>query len=78
VVIGGGETHKVAAEPVDKVVDTTGAGDAYAAGFIYGLARGRSLDVCGRLAGVAAAEVISHFGARPTTSLKDLAIKAGL
>jgi sugar/nucleoside kinase (ribokinase family) len=78
VVIGGGATHKIAAEPVDKVVDTTGAGDAYAAGFLYGLARARSLDVCGRLAGVAAAEVISHYGARPTASLKDLAIQAGL
>jgi sugar/nucleoside kinase (ribokinase family) len=78
VVIGGGETHRVYAEHVDKVVDTTGAGDAYAAGFLYGLARGRPLDVCGRLASIAAAEVISHYGARPNTSLKDLAIRAGL
>jgi sugar/nucleoside kinase (ribokinase family) len=78
VVIGGGETHKVTAEPIDKVVDTTGAGDAYAAGFLYGLARGRPLDVCGRLASIASAEVISHYGARPSASLKDLAIKAGL
>ena len=78
VVIGGGETHKVSAEPIDKVVDTTGAGDAYAAGFLYGLARGRPLDVCGRLASIASAEVISHYGARPTASLKDLAIQAGL
>ena len=78
VVIGGGETHKITAEPIDKVVDTTGAGDAYAAGFLYGLARGRSLDVCGRLASIASAEVISHYGARPVVSLKDLAIKAGL
>jgi sugar/nucleoside kinase (ribokinase family) len=78
VVIGGGETHKVAAEPIDKVVDTTGAGDAYAAGFLYGLARGSSLDACGRLASIAAAEVISHYGARPTVPLKDLAIRAGL
>ena len=78
VVIGGGATHKIAAEPVDKVVDTTGAGDAYAAGFLYGLARGRPLDVCGRLASIASAEVISHYGARPSASLKDLAIKAGL
>jgi sugar/nucleoside kinase (ribokinase family) len=78
VVIGGGETHKVSAEPIDKVVDTTGAGDAYAAGFLYGLANGRPLNVCGRLASIAAAEVISHYGARPTVPLKDLAIKAGL
>jgi sugar/nucleoside kinase (ribokinase family) len=78
VVIGGGETHKVSAERVDKVVDTTGAGDAYAAGFLYGLSRGSPLNVCGRLGSVAAAEVISHYGARPETSLRDLAIKAGL
>jgi sugar/nucleoside kinase (ribokinase family) len=78
VIIGGGATHKVAAEPVAKVVDTTGAGDAYAAGFLYGVARDRPLDVCGRLGSIAAAEVISHYGARPETSLQDLAIKAGL
>ncbi len=77
VIIGGGETHKVAAVPTE-VVDTTGAGDAYAAGFLYGLARGRSLDVCGKLGSLAAAEVISHYGARPNASLRDLAIKAGL
>ena len=78
VIIGGGETHKVSAEPVGKVVDTTGAGDAYAAGFLYGVARARPLEVCGRLGSIAAAEVISHYGARPETSLKDLAIRAGL
>ena len=78
VVIGGDESHQVAAEPIDKLVDTTGAGDAYAAGFLYGLARGRPLNVCGRLGSIAAAEVISHYGARPETSLRDLAIKAGL
>ena len=78
VVIGGDEAHKVAAEPIDALVDTTGAGDAYAAGFLYGLARGKALGVCGRLGGIAAAEVISHYGARPETSLRDLAIKAGL
>ena len=78
VVIGGDAAHKVAAEPIDKLVDTTGAGDAYAAGFLYGLAKGRPLNACGRLGGIAAAEVISHYGARPETSLRDLAIKAGL
>ena len=78
VVIGGDDSHQVSAEPIDKVVDTTGAGDAYAAGFLYGLAKGRSLNVCGRLGSIAAAEVISHYGARPETSLRDLAIKAGL
>jgi sugar/nucleoside kinase (ribokinase family) len=78
VVIGGDEGHKVSAEPIDRLVDTTGAGDAYAAGFLYGLAKGRPLNACGRLGGIAAAEVISHYGARPETSLRDLAIKAGL
>ena len=78
VVIGGDDSHQVSAEPIDKVVDTTGAGDAYAAGFLYGLAKGRPLNVCGRLGSIAAAEVISHYGARPETSLRDLAIKAGL
>ncbi len=59
-------------------MDTTGAGDQYAAGFLFGLARGRSLDVCGRLGALAAAEVISHYGPRPQVSLQDLALKAGL
>ena len=77
VIIGGGEVHKVAAEPV-KLMDTTGAGDAYAAGFLYGLSHGRPLNLCGKLGSIAASEVISHYGARPTVSLRDLAIKAGL
>jgi sugar/nucleoside kinase (ribokinase family) len=78
VVIGGDESHKVAAEPIDRLVDTTGAGDAYAEGFLYGLAKGSPLNACGKLGSIAAAEVISHYGARPETSLRDLAIKAGL
>ena len=77
VVIGGGQEHRVAAEPV-KVLDTTGAGDAYAAGFLYGVSRAQPLDVCGRLGAVAAAEVISHYGARPMVSLADLARSKGL
>ncbi len=60
------------------MVDTTGAGDLFAAGFLYGLTRGKSLADCGRLGGLAAAEVISHYGARPETSLKELASGAGL
>jgi len=60
------------------VIDTTGAGDQFAAGFLYGLTRGKSLKDCGRLGALAAAEVISHYGARPETPLKDLAAKAGL
>ena len=64
--------HTVAAAPVARVVDTTGAGDLYAAGFLYGLTAGRDLAACGRIGAVAAAEVISHFGARPETPLADL------
>jgi fructokinase len=67
-IIAGGETVEVAAVPT-TVVDTTGAGDAYAAGFLAGLAKGLTLEDCGRLGGIAAAEVISHYGARP---LRDL------
>jgi sugar/nucleoside kinase (ribokinase family) len=77
-VIAGDAIHDIAAAPVQKVVDTTGAGDQYAAGFLFGLAKGRSLDVCGRLGSIAAAEVISHYGPRPQVSLQDLALKAGL
>ncbi|MBI1252035.1 MAG: adenosine kinase [Alphaproteobacteria bacterium] len=73
-----GEILPVKAAPVAKVVDTTGAGDLYAAGFLYGLARGRDLVTCGRLGSLAAGEVISHMGPRPETSLKALARSAGL
>jgi sugar/nucleoside kinase (ribokinase family) len=66
------------AAPVAKVVDTTGAGDQYAAGVLYGLARGLDLATCGRLGSLAAAEVIGHFGPRPQTPLKALAEAAGL
>jgi len=72
VVIKGGETYEVPAAPVAKVVDTTGAGDLYASGFLYGFTRGKPLAECARLGGVAAAEIISHVGARPETPLKDL------
>ena len=77
VILAGDDLHAVPAVPVQKVVDTTGAGDQYAAGFLYGLAQGRALDVCGRLGSLAAAEVISHYGPRPQVSLQDLAIGAG-
>jgi sugar/nucleoside kinase (ribokinase family) len=66
--------------PVNRVVpvDATGAGDQFAAGFLYGLATGQSLDVSGRMGCVAAAEVISHFGARPETDVKALFRKSAL
>lgn len=72
VIVRGDELHVLAAEPVAKVVDTTGAGDLYAAGFLYGFTQGLDLASCGRIAGIAAAEVISHFGARPEVALSDL------
>jgi sugar/nucleoside kinase (ribokinase family) len=78
VVVEDGAMHEVAAAPVTRVVDTTGAGDQFAAGFLYGLTHGKGLADCGRLGALAAAEVISHYGARPETSLKELATKAGL
>jgi sugar/nucleoside kinase (ribokinase family) len=65
--------HKVEAEPVARVVDTTGAGDLYAAGVLYGLTRGYEPAIAGRYGSLAAAEVIGHFGARPETSLSALA-----
>ena len=55
------------------MVDTTGAGDLYAAGFLFGLSRGRELATCARLGSLAAAEVISHVGARPMVPLAELA-----
>jgi sugar/nucleoside kinase (ribokinase family) len=77
VILSQGERLTVAAEPVEKVVDTTGAGDQYAAGFMFGLARGRPLQQCGKLASLAAAEVISHYGPRPQVRLADLAASKG-
>jgi len=69
--------HAISADPVAAVVDTTGAGDQYAAGFLYGLADERPLDECGRLGSLAAAEVIGHYGPRPETSLRTLAAARG-
>jgi sugar/nucleoside kinase (ribokinase family) len=68
----------VPACPVAKVVDTTGAGDLFAAGFLFGLSRGVGLENAGRLGGLAAAEIIQHIGARPQVSLKELAQQNGL
>jgi sugar/nucleoside kinase (ribokinase family) len=68
----------VPATPIEQLVDTTGAGDLFAAGFLFGLVRGTSYENAGRLAALAAAEVIQHIGARPQVSLKQLAQQRGL
>ncbi|MBX6367750.1 MAG: adenosine kinase [Rhodospirillales bacterium] len=78
VVVAAHETHEIPAAKPEKLVDTTGAGDLYASGFLYGFTRGRDLAVCGRLGSLCAAEVISHFGARPEAPLARLAADAGL
>jgi sugar/nucleoside kinase (ribokinase family) len=66
------DAAEVPAEPVAAVVDTTGAGDMYAAGFLYGYTHGKTPAECGRLGSIAAAEVIAHVGARPQTDLQEL------
>ncbi len=71
-ILASGNRVDVPAAPVDAVVDVTGAGDLYAAGFLYGLTAGEPLETCGRLGSLAAAEVISHIGARPEVSLTSL------
>ena len=73
VIVARDEIHVVDAQPVPHVVDTTGAGDLFAAGFLYGLTHGYDLGTAGRLGSLAAAEVIGHLGARPEQSLRDLA-----
>ena len=75
VVVNGDEVHVIDAVKGVKVVDTTGAGDAYAAGFLYGYTQGSDLATCGRLGGVMAAEVISHMGPRVEADVKALAAK---
>ncbi len=67
-----GKAHRIAAEPVKKLVDTTGAGDLYAAGVLYGLTAGRDIATAGRIGSIAAAEAISHVGPRPQRSLREL------
>ena len=78
VVVSRDAVESVAAEPVEKVADVTGAGDLFAAGFLVGLARGKDHRTSARLGGLAAAEVIQHIGARPAVSLKALAAENGL
>ncbi len=72
VVVTADAIHEVPAAPVAHVVDTTGAGDLFAAGFLFGLTRGLPLPDCARIGAIAAAEVISHYGARPETRLATL------
>ncbi len=69
VVVAGDEVHVIDAHPIDRIVDATGAGDLYAAGFLYGLTREWDLGRCAHLGGLAAAEVLGHMGARPETDL---------
>jgi adenosine kinase len=71
------QTEAVPASPVDRVVDATGAGDLFAAGFLAGLARGSDYRTAGQLGALVAAEVIQHMGARPETSLKALGQENG-
>src|SRR5262245_34837610 len=78
VIVQGNETKTVPAHPVLKVIDATGAGDLFAAGFLYGLTTGRPLAHCARLGALAAAEVIAHLGARPEARLAEHARNAGL
>jgi sugar/nucleoside kinase (ribokinase family) len=77
VILAAGAAHPIAAAPVARVVDTTGAGDLYASGFLYGLIRALPLQVCGEIGSLCAAEIISHFGARPEVNLSELVVNAG-
>jgi sugar/nucleoside kinase (ribokinase family) len=77
VILASDATHQVLAAPVARVVDTTGAGDLYASGFLYGLTRTLPLPICGEIGSLCAAEIISHMGARPETNLAQLVVNAG-
>ena len=74
VVLSGDEVHIVDAEPIDVVADTTGAGDSFASGFLHGITQGMDLHRSGQIGAMAAAEIISHFGARPETVLSKLVL----
>jgi sugar/nucleoside kinase (ribokinase family) len=69
---------RVPAQPIEHVVDTTGAGDSFAAGFLYGVVNQKGPEASARLGGLAAGEIVSHMGARPLTRLSQLAVAAGL
>ncbi len=75
VILSKGQTYQIDSMPVEKVVDSTGAGDQYAAGFLFGLTKGLSLEKCGALGTAAASEVISHVGPRPLTSYAEYVSK---
>jgi sugar/nucleoside kinase (ribokinase family) len=77
-VVSSEDAVAVPASPIAQLVDTTGAGDLFAAGFVFGLARDLPYQQCGQLGALAAAEVIQHIGARPQVSLKELAQQRGL
>ncbi|MBV8535237.1 MAG: adenosine kinase [Alphaproteobacteria bacterium] len=78
VIVTGAETYRVSAAPVARVIDTTGAGDLYASGFLYGLTRGLALPTCGTFGSLCAAEIISHVGARPEAALHEIVASARL
>jgi len=78
IVVDGPRTYEIPACPIARLLDTTGAGDLYAAGFLAGLARGADLKTCASLGALAAAEIIQHIGARPEVTLAALAREKGL
>ncbi len=78
VILADSAAHTIQAAPVEHVVDTTGAGDLYAAGFLYGLTRGLPLPTCGAVGSLCAAEIISHVGARPEVALHEIVAAAGV
>lgn len=78
VIVSKGERIEIPVDPVEELIDTTGAGDLYAAGFLYGVASGKDLATAGRLGSIAATEVISHMGARPEIKLAELAKQKGI
>lgn len=77
VILTDSDTIPVGVVPVEHIIDTTGAGDLFAAGFLFGITHNYSLENCGRLGAMCAAEIISHYGARPEVSLKELLFKKG-
>lgn len=77
VIVSGDEVHVIDAAPVSKVLDTTGAGDQYAAGFLYGYTRGMDLQTSGKIGAITAAEVIQHYGARPEADLRSAVAALG-